>query len=278
VAVLVDGACGAVGEAGRGQLAGDHPARTGPAVGGGRGDRRGLSILLPDGDIVVVDKPSGLGRATRARRWADRAGSRWPVSASAVSTSGAEERRGIVHRLDVGDHGVMVVALSERAYSVLRGRVPRTAPWRRSTTPSCRVTPDPSAGTIDGADRPAPVVGLEFAVVAGGRESITHYETIEAFPSASLLRVHLENRPHAPDRVHLRPPGTRVSATGPTAPTRPLAAGLGLTRQWLHARSLAACRARISRRRALGGEFTSACVPPHDLSAIALERCWAGFA
>ncbi len=76
-------------------------------------------------------------------------------------------------------------------------------------------------------------------MVSGGRESVTHYDTLEAFPGASLLEIHLETGRTHQIRVHmsaLRHPcvGDLTYGADPT-----LAARLGLTRQWLHARSLA---------------------------------------
>ena len=99
--------------------------------------------------------------------------------------------------------------------------------------------PDPLEGTIDAPIGRHPSSDWKFAVVAGGRESVTHYETLEAFPSASLLQVHLETGRTHQIRVHfsaMRHPcvGDRTYGADPT-----LAARLGLTRQWLHARSLA---------------------------------------
>ena len=86
----------------------------------------GLSILYRDDDIVVVNKPVGVA-AHPSPGWTG------PTVLGALaglgiwtSSSGAEERQGIVHRLDVGTTGVMVVALSEGAYTglkeALRGR------------------------------------------------------------------------------------------------------------------------------------------------------------
>ncbi len=78
----------------------------------------------------------------------------------------------------------------------------------------------------------------KFAVVAGGRPSITHYETVEAFRAASLLDVRLETGRTHQIRVHLsavRHPcvGDLVYGADPV-----LARRLGLTRQWLHAARL----------------------------------------
>ena len=94
---------------------------------------------------------------------------------------------------------------------------------------------DPLRGTIDAPIDRHPVHDYRWAVVAGGKESVTHYDTIEAFPAASLLEVHLETGRTHQIRVHLsalRHPcvGDLTYGADPT-----LAAKLGLQRQWLHA-------------------------------------------
>ncbi|MGS0687252.1 RluA family pseudouridine synthase [Nakamurella sp. GG22] len=223
----------------------------------------GLTILYRDADIAVVDKPAGVA-AHPSPGWTG------PTVLGALagmgirtSTSGAEERRGIVHRLDVGTTGVMVVALSERAYSVLKDAF-RDRTVDKIYHAVVQGHPDPSSGTIDAPIGRHPSSDWKFAVVAGGRESITHYETLEAFPSASLLQIHLETGRTHQIRVHFaatRHPcvGDRTYGADPT-----LAARLGLTRQWLHARTLAFAHPEDGRR----VEFTSPY--PADL-AHALE-------
>src|SRR5205823_10819972 len=80
-----------------------------------------------------------------------------------------------------------------------------------------------------------PTHDYKWAVVSGGRPSVTHYDTLEAFPSASLVDVELETGRTHQIRVHfaaLRHPclGDLTYGADPV-----LAARLGLTRQWLHA-------------------------------------------
>jgi 23S rRNA pseudouridine1911/1915/1917 synthase len=155
-----------------------------------------------------------------------------------VSTSGIHERQGIVQRLDAGTSGVMVVALSERAYTVLkRAFKERTVDKRYHAV--VQGHPDPSSGTIDAPIGRHRGGDWKFAVVEGGRHSITHYDTCEMFRAASLLDIHLETGRTHQIRVHFA--ALHHPCVGdPTYGADPvLAKRLGLQRQWLHARSLA---------------------------------------
>jgi 23S rRNA pseudouridine1911/1915/1917 synthase len=154
-----------------------------------------------------------------------------------VATSGAAERQGIVHRLDAGTTGVMVVAKSERAYSVLK-RAFKDRRIDKRYWALVQGHPDPTRGTIDAPIDRHPSSDYKFAVVAGGRPSVTHYDTLEAFRAATLLDVHLETGRTHQIRVHMaavRHPcvGDLTYGADPV-----LARRLGLTRQWLHARQL----------------------------------------
>ncbi len=197
----------------------------------------GLVVLYADDDIIVVDKPVGVAVHPSPGWTGPTVVGGLAAAGYRISTSGAAERQGVVHRLDVGTTGVMVVAASEHAYTVLkRAFKERTVDKRYHAV--VQGHPDPSRGTIDAPIDRHPKHDYKFAVVNGGKPSVTHYETIEAFPTASLLDVHLETGRTHQIRVHfaaLKHPcvGDITYGADPTQAKR-----LGLTRQWLHARSL----------------------------------------
>ncbi len=197
----------------------------------------GMEILYSDDDIVVVDKPVGVAAHASVGWTGPTVIGGLAAAGFRISTSGVHERQGIVHRLDVGTSGVMVVATSEHAYTVLkRAFKQRTIDKRYHAL--VQGHPDPSSGSIDAPIGRHRSNDWKFAVTADGKPSITHYDTVEAFQAASLLDVHLETGRTHQIRVHfsaLRHPccGDLTYGADPT-----LAARLGLERQWLHARAL----------------------------------------
>jgi 23S rRNA pseudouridine1911/1915/1917 synthase len=197
----------------------------------------GMTVIYEDDDVVVVDKPVGVA-AHPSPGWTGPTVIGGLAAAGVrVSTSGAAERQGVVHRLDVGTTGVMMVAKSEHAYTVLK-RAFKERTVDKGYHALVQGHPDPSAGTIDAPIDRHPKHDYKFAVVASGRPSVTHYETIEAFRAASLVDIRLETGRTHQIRVHfaaLRHPcvGDLTYGADPV-----LAKRLGLRRQWLHARRL----------------------------------------
>jgi 23S rRNA pseudouridine1911/1915/1917 synthase len=194
----------------------------------------GMSILYEDDDIVVIDKPIGVA-AHPTPGWTGLTVLEGLLGAGhTIATSGAAERQGIVHRLDANTTGAMVVAKSEAAYSHLkRAFKERTVDKRYHAL--VQGLPDPLRGTIDAPIDRHPSGDGRWAVVAGGRPSVTHYDAIEAFRAVSLLDIKLETGRTHQIRVHMsavRHPcvGDLQYGADPT-----LSARLGLKRQWLHA-------------------------------------------
>ena len=196
-----------------------------------------LRILGDDEHFVVIDKPVGVAAHPSPGWVGPTVVGALAAAGYRISTSGAGERQGIVHRLDVGTSGVMVVAKTEHAYTLLKQAF-RDRTVEKEYHALVQGLPDPLEGTIDAPIGRHPGHDWRFAVVDEGRNSVTHYKVLEAFGRASLVEVHLETGRTHQIRVHfsaLRHPcaGDLTYGADPR-----LAAELGLTRQWLHARKL----------------------------------------
>jgi len=196
-----------------------------------------LGIAYDDDEIVVVDKPSGVAAHPSLGWEGPTVLGALAAAGYRIATSGAAERQGVVHRLDVGTSGLMVVAKTERAYTVLK-RAFKEREVDKIYHAVVQGHPDPLTGTIDAPIGRHPSHSWKFAVTPDGKDSITHYETLEAFPGASLLEIHLETGRTHQIRVHMaahRHPcaGDPLYGADPTVSAR-----LGLTRQWLHAHEL----------------------------------------
>lgn len=194
----------------------------------------GIRIVHDDADIVVVDKPAGVAAHPSLGWDGPDVVSHLAAAGFRISTSGASERQGIVQRLDVGTSGLMVVAKSEHAYTLLK-RAFRDRTVEKIYHAVVQGHPDPFVGTIDAPIGRDPGHDWKMAIVDGGRHSVTHYDTLEAFRAATLLEVHLETGRTHQIRVHMaaiRHPcvGDPLYGSDPT-----LARRLGLVRQWLHA-------------------------------------------
>jgi 23S rRNA pseudouridine1911/1915/1917 synthase len=228
-----------------------------------------LRVAYEDDDVVVVDKPVGVA-AHPSPGWTG------PtvvgVLASRgyrISTSGAAERQGVVHRLDVGTSGLMVVAKSEHAYTELK-RAFKERTVDKIYHALAQGHPDPTTGTIDAPIGRHPGSDWKFAVVADGKPSVTHYEVLEMLPAASLVEVHLETGRTHQIRVHmaaLRHPlvGDLTYGADPA-----LAERVGLSRQWLHAVRLGFAHPADGRRLEVSSAY------PADL-ARALETLQDGY-
>ena len=196
-----------------------------------------IPILFADEDVVVIDKPVGVA-VHASPGWE---GPTVTASIAAlghrISTSGAPERQGIVHRLDVGTSGVMVVAKSELAYEGLKDQF-RDRTVKKIYHALVQGHPDPSKGTIDAPIDRHPQENYKYAVVNGGKDSVTHYETIEAFAGASLLKIELETGRTHQIRVHMAAIKHPCVGDSMYGADPKLAGKLELHRQWLHATQL----------------------------------------
>jgi 23S rRNA pseudouridine1911/1915/1917 synthase len=228
----------------------------------------GVVIVYDDKDIVVIDKPVGVAAHPSLGWTGPDVLSHLAGAGFRISTSGVPERRGIVQRLDVGTSGLMVVAKSERAYTILK-RAFRSRSVDKIYHALVQGHPDPFTGTIEAPIGRHPGADYKMAVMERGRHSVTHYSTLEAFVAATLLEIKLETGRTHQIRVHMaaiRHPcvGDLMYGADPV-----LADKLGLERQWLHA-------VRLSFAHPSSGELMQFESPyPPDLQhALDAIRAW----
>lgn len=197
----------------------------------------GLRIVHDDEDLVVVDKPVGVAAHPSVGWTGPTVVGHLAGAGFRVSTSGASERRGIVHRLDVGTSGLMAVAKSEHAYTLMK-RAFKARTVHKTYHALVQGHLDPLQGTVDAPIGRHNKHDWKFAVMADGRPSVTHYDTLEAHRFASLLDITLETGRTHQIRVHMSALKHPCVADMQYGADPTLAARIGLERQWLHAMRL----------------------------------------
>ncbi len=219
----------------------------------------GLKVVYDDEYLIVIDKPVGIA-AHPSPGWqgATVVGAIFAAGYQ-LATSGSAERQGVVHRLDVGTSGLMVVAKNEIAYSHLKDQF-RERTVSKVYHALVQGHMDPTVGTIDAPIDRHPKEDYRFAVVANGKPSITHYKTLEVFPAVTLLEIELETGRTHQIRVHfsaLHHPlvGDLTYVSDPV-----LAKKLTITRPWLHAKQLAFTHPGSGERLSFNSEY------PEDLT------------
>ncbi|MEY3614754.1 MAG: hypothetical protein RL752_662 [Actinomycetota bacterium] len=196
-----------------------------------------LKVVFQDEHIIVIDKPAGVVSHPSLGFVGPSVPGVLLARGIQLATSGAQERQGIVQRLDVGTSGLMVLAKGERAYSVLKQAF-RDREVKKTYHALVQGHPDPAQGTIDTPIARSTKHDYKFTISADGKHAVTHYRTIELLPSAALMEIGLETGRTHQIRVHFahfRHPlvGDPLYGSDPK-----LAAALKLDRQWLHAHKL----------------------------------------
>ena len=219
----------------------------------------GLTVIFNDDDIVVIDKPVGCAAHPSPGWMGPTVVGALMAAGYTITTSGPAERAGIVHRLDVGTSGLMVVAKTDKAYLKLKDMF-RNHEIDKTYHALVQGHMDPVTGTIDAPIDRHPKEDHRFAVVANGKPSITHYKTLEAFPAVTLLEIELETGRTHQIRVHfaaLHHPlvGDLTYGSDPV-----LAQKLTITRPWLHAKQLAFTHPGSGERLSFNAEY------PEDLT------------
>lgn len=191
-----------------------------------------VAIAHEDDHLVVVDKPAGLAMHPGAGR----ATGTLAGQLVSLGACGGDDptRPGIVHRLDRGTSGLVVVARSEKAYIALQSAIRRREVDRRYLA-LVSGHPRSRTGRIEapiGRDRRDPTRRSLDTVEP--REAVTHFETVELLPRHALLEVRLETGRTHQIRVHLAAIDLPVSGD----PVYGVKGDLGLERQFLHAHRL----------------------------------------
>ena len=197
-----------------------------------------VPVRYSDDDVAVIAKPAGLvvhaGAGTRGS----------PTLVEALQGMGMTlaagddpDRPGIVHRLDRGTSGLLVVAKSEAARIGLVATFSRHDVERRYWALVDGV-PSPAAATVDAPIGRSGRNRTKFTIAPDGRRAVTHYDVVEGFGRAAVLSVRLETGRTHQVRVHLSAVGHPVAGDGVYGASTALARELGLTRPALHAARL----------------------------------------
>lgn len=220
----------------------------------------GMRIIYDDPDIVVVDKPVWVAAHASSGWSGPHVVGSLRASGFRITGLGPVEREGIVHRLDVGTTGVMVVAKSDRAYSQLKAAFRNREVTKRYLA-LAHGSFDHPVGTIDAPIGHAGGKAWKMKIRDDGKPALTHYRVQQAYPKASLLDVQLETGRTHQIRVHMSAIGHPLVGDTLYGASREIAETLGLQRQWLHASSL------TFRHPASGEDVTFHSPIPADLQA-----------
>jgi 23S rRNA pseudouridine1911/1915/1917 synthase len=196
-----------------------------------------LAIIHDDADLVVVDKPVGVAAHPSAGWQGPTVVGALAAAGFRISTSGAQERQGVVSRLDAGTSGLMVVAKSDIAYSRLK-QMFTNREVDKVYHAVAQGHLQPGEGTIDAPIGRHPGSDWKFAVTESGRDAVSHYEVLEEFSGADLVRVGLETGRTHQIRVHFSAIHHPLIGDLTYGADPKIAARLGLSRQWLHAQEL----------------------------------------
>ena len=191
-----------------------------------------LDIVYEDADLIVVNKPRGLvvhpapghPDGTLVNALLHHCG-------DSLSGIGGEMRPGIVHRIDRDTSGLIIAAKNDVAHQYLSAQL---ADHTLARTYECIVVGAlrEDRGTVDAPIARHPTDRKRMAVVAGGREAVTHWEVIARYPGYTHVRCRLETGRTHQIRVHMAYIGHPILGDTVYGAKKEVA---GLTGQCLHA-------------------------------------------
>lgn len=197
-----------------------------------------VPVRYEDDDLAVVAKPAGLvvhtGAGTRGAPTLVRA---LQAMGMPLAEGDDPDRPGIVHRLDRGTSGLLVVAKTARARDGLVATFKEHDVERRYWA-IVDGRPSPAKATIDAPIARSGRNRTKFTVAADGRRAVTHYDVESSFAGASVVRVRLETGRTHQVRVHLAAVGHPVAGDTTYGASATVARELGLDRPALHAAHL----------------------------------------
>ncbi len=156
-----------------------------------------LDVVFEDDDLLVVNKPAGLVVHPGA---GNPAGTLMNGLLHHAPVLGGMPRAGIIHRIDKDTSGLLLVAKSLRAHTVLVRRLADRAISRRYLAVCTGVLT--GGGTIDAPLGRHPVDRKRVSVQPEGRAAVTHYRVIERFRAHTYVSVRLETGRTHQIRVH----------------------------------------------------------------------------
>ncbi len=172
-----------------------------------------VQILYEDADILVVNKPAGLvvhpAPSVKEPTLVD-----WLVQRGiSLSTLSGEERHGIVHRIDKGTTGALVIAKNNTAHQALSAQLQDKSMGRYYL--AVTDLPLKADRCVEAPVARNPKNRLKMAVVEGGRSAKTQFAQLEAAPGGSALVAAklFTGRTHQ-IRVHLGVLGRHILGDG----------------------------------------------------------------
>jgi 23S rRNA pseudouridine1911/1915/1917 synthase len=196
-----------------------------------------VSVVFEDDHLLVVSKPAGLVVHPAPGHSSGTLVNALLARAGAQPAGGEAGRPGIVHRLDAGTSGLMIVAKDEVTHAALTEALAARAITRIYLALVDGV-PDTDTTTIDAPIGRSSRDRKKMAVVAGGRPAVTEITVLEMLPDTALVEARpLTGRTHQ-IRVHLKAAGHPVVGDRVYGRNQKLAAALGLERPFLHAARL----------------------------------------